>query len=307
MDPLTIMTLGGMGANIAGLFDGSEVEGAGFEAIPSSDSQDAARDYLKSLYKTPVRYPTQEIAGMSENERFGQDILRQLLMEGPSEQRGAALDYLTGILDQPADVTELPEIKALMSSIEDQTSDLVNSAMRRTQLSGMGTSGPQGSAVGRELSKGKTSMVAALAPYMSKARSDRLTASQLINSLVSGEEGSMLNKIGAANAYGSLPRQLEQAGKDAQYNKLVNDILAKYQLNAPVAQSIMNEQRYMYDPGTVQPSIFSQIGQAMPGMMMGYHLMNQGGGGYTQPAGQSLSSSGLPYLSNQDLPNPLKP
>jgi len=157
----------------------------------------------------------------------------------------------------------LPEIKALMAGITDQTSDLVNTSMRRTQLQGMGTSGPQGSAVGRELAKGQTSMVAALAPYLSQARSNQLTASQLINSLVSGEEGSTLGKIGASQTYGALPRQLNQAEKDAAYNKTVNDILAKYQLQMPAASSVLNEQRYMYNPGTVEPSVFDRFAPAI--------------------------------------------
>ena len=205
---------------------------------------------------------------------MGQDVLRRFLAEGPSEERGAALSFLTGLLDQPTDIMQLPEIKALMAAIESQTSDLVNTSMRRTQLQGMGTSGPQGSAVGRELAKGQTSMVAALAPYMSQARSNQLTASQIINSLVAGEDASAIGKIGAGMTYGALPRQLSQAEMDAEYQKRVNDILAKYNLNAPAAQGILGEQRMMYNPGTVSPNPLSLIGSAMPGLAYMYDTLS---------------------------------
>lgn len=221
---------------------------------------------MQSLWRTPIDYPTQKIAGMSGAETTGQDILSQFLAQGPSAERGTALSYLTGLLNQPQDIMQLPEIKALLSSIGAETGDLVNSALRRTQLEGMGTSGPQGSAVGRELARGQTSMVAALAPYLSQARSNQLTATGLINSLVSGQEGSTLNKLGAASTYGALPRTIEQSRMDADYQKRVNDILAKYNLQMPAAQAILNEPRYMYESGMVQPSPFTAIGSGLTGL-----------------------------------------
>ncbi len=99
-----------------------------------------------------------------------------------------------------------------------------------------------------------------------------------------GEEGSALGKIGASQTYGALPRTLEQAEKDAAYQKRVNDILAKYQLNAPAAQTILNEQRYIYDPGTYQPNPLSQIGAAMPGLAMMLYGLGGSGGGDKPPA-----------------------
>ncbi|HUT47229.1 MAG TPA: hypothetical protein VMX36_13165 [Sedimentisphaerales bacterium] len=273
------------GGSAAASYFGSKTKGEGFEGIPSTPKQDRARSFMQDLFLNPIENPTQQIAGMSANEQMGQDLLSRFLAEGPSEERGAALSFLTGLLDKPDDIMQLPEIKALMAGITDQTSDLVNTSMRRTQLQGMGTSGPQGSAVGRELAKGQTSMVAALAPYMAQMRGNQLTASQLINSLVSGEEGSAVGKIGAAGTYGALPRQLEQAEKDAEYQKMLNDILAKYNLQMPAAQNILNETRYMYDPGMVQPSAFSQIGSALPGLAMMYNSLSTPGGGGTTAIG----------------------
>ena len=273
----------------------SRTQGAGYEAIPSTEGQSDARHWLQDLYKANIKYPTQQIAGMSGNEQMGQDLLSQFLAEGPSEERGAALSFLTGLLDQPQNIMELPEIKALMAGITDQTSDLVNTSMRRTQMQGMGTSGPQGSAVGRELAKGQTSMVAALAPYMAQMRGNQLSASQLINSLVQGQEGSAMNKIGASQTYGALPRQLSQAQKDAAYQKQVNDILAKYQLQAPAAQNVLNEQRYMYNPGTTSPSGLQQFGSIAGPLMM---MAAPGGllAGGAAGAKGATTASGMPYI-----------
>jgi hypothetical protein len=224
---------------------------------------------------------------MSGAETQGMELLNQFLGQPESTERQSALGFLTGLLDQPVDVTQLPEIKAMMSSIENETGNLVNSTMRRTQLSGMGTSGPQGSAVGRELARGQTSMVAALAPYMSGVRGNQLTAANLINSLISGQESSALNKIGAATSYGSLPRTIEQAKSDAEFQKIMTDLQAKY----GAAGNLLGETRYMGDPGTAQQPMFQSILQGATGGLGLANTMNsydqnqllskylQGGGG----------------------------
>lgn len=241
----------------------SDTSGSGWEGIPTTESQEKARSFIKSLYKNKVSYPTQQVAGMSEAETKGQDLLSEFLGTGSSAERNAALSFLTGLLDMPVSVTELPEIKALMSTIESETSDLVNQAMRRTQISGMGTSSAQQGAVGRELAKGKTSMVAAVLPYMQQLFSGKLTAADLINSLVTSGETAATNKIGAAMTYGALPREIEQAGYDATYNKQVSDILARYNLQLPAAQTILNEPRYAYNAGTTQPSTYQNVLQGI--------------------------------------------
>ena len=230
----------------------------GYEKIPSTPEQDAARNYQMDVMQGNVSAPTQNIAGMSDAEKKGMELLNQFLAQPESGERDSALSFLSGVMNQSVDVTQLPEIKALMASIENETGNLVNSTLRRTQLSGMGTSGPQGSAAGREIAKGQTSMVAALAPYMSNVRGNQLTAANLINSLVSGQESSALNKVGAATSYGSLPRSIEQAGSDAEYKKLMADMQNKY----GAANTLLGETTYMYDPGILSPSMFSQLSSA---------------------------------------------
>jgi len=237
---------------------GSKIEGEGFKSIPSTSEQDAARNYYMTVMQGNTS-PTRTIAGMSGAETKGMELLNQFLGQPASTERQSALSFLTGLLDQPVDVTQLPEIKALMSSIENETGNLVNSAMRRTQLAGMGTSGPQGSAVGRELARGQTSMVAALAPYLSQVRGNQLTAANLINSLVSGGESSAMNKIGAATSYGSLPRTIEQAKSDAEFQKIMTDLQAKY----GAAGNLLGETTSMYNPGMMTPSIFQQFAPAI--------------------------------------------
>jgi len=271
-----LLMLAGAGSGIAGALQGSNVSGEGWEKIPgtSIEASKEARRFLESLYKTPIHYPTQQVAGMSEAELTGQDLLSQFLGEGPSPERASALSFLTGLLDMPRDIMQLPEIKALLSSIKSVTADLINSVFRRTQLEGMGTSGPQGSAVGRELAKGQTSMVAALAPYLSQARSNQLSAASLINSLVSSAEGSALGKIGAASTYGALPRELEQAGYSADWQKKVNDILAKFNLQMPAAQSVYGQPTYAYSSGMVQPNPLTTIGSSLGGLGLSLSYMD---------------------------------
>jgi len=244
----------------------SDVKGEGFEKIPSTPVQDSARNYLNNLLATPVKYPTQKIAGMTGAEEKGQDILNEFLDAGESPERAGALSYLKQTLDSPVNVMDLPEIKALLSTIENQTEDLVNSSLRRTQIEGMGHSGPQGSAVGREIVKGKTSMVASLAPYLAEQRANKLTAAGIINNLVTSSEGTTLNKLGAASSFGALPREIQNQQDAADYQKKVNDILAKYNLQGSAASQLLNETSYMYNPGVESPSIMSQL---MPGVGAG--------------------------------------
>jgi len=246
----------------------------GYEKIPSTPGQTEARDYWMDILRGKVSAPTRDIAGMSGAETKGMELLDQFLGRPESTERQSSLDFLTGLLDSSGDVTQLPEIQALMSSIENQTGDLMNSAMRRTQLSGMGTSGPQGSAVGREIAKGRTSMVAALAPYMAQVRGNKLSAANLINSLASSQESSALNKVGAATSYGSLPRTIEQAGSDAEFQKMMADLRAKY----GAAGDVLGETRYMYDPGIIQKSP-SDYAYDISNALANWYGASKGGGG----------------------------
>ena len=87
-----------------------------------------------------------------------------------------------------------------------------------------------------------------------------------------------------ATTVGALPRGIEQDTLNSIFEAMRKTQEFPYQTQAPIAGQIMGQQRYMYDPGTVSPSIFSQMAPLI-GMLGAAAIMGPPGAGTGGPAG----------------------
>jgi len=199
---------------------------------PLAGQKVTAADYLTSLLTREA--PLQQVADLTDIEKYGQDYLTKYAKSEMPGGYTTSYDYLNKMLNEPTDITKLPEYEAILKSINATTNEAVNRAMRRTQLSGMGTSTPQGRAVGREIRLGEQNLLAGLSPLAENERNRRMSASSMLSQLAQIEEAIKQGRLGSIYTYGGLPRQLSQAELDAQYQQQ----LFPWTYQAPAASSI---------------------------------------------------------------------
>jgi hypothetical protein len=91
-------------------------------------------------------------------------------------------------------------------------------------------------------------------------------------------------KLAMVQQFGSLPRQLEQAQSTADWQAQMQNMLFPYQTQAPMLQSIMNQQMYAYQPpasGGSSPlsGILGSVTGSGAGSLLGSLFGGSGGGG----------------------------
>lgn len=244
---------------------------------PLAPQKTSAADWLQNLLNQPTpSIPTRQISGMTETEQQGQQILSGMASAGLPSIYTQGQDVLSKILAEPTDITALPEYKAIISSVGKETSEAVNQVLRRMQISGMETSSPQGKAVGKEISAGGERMLAELAPLAENERNRRLQALGLAGDYATTGQNLQTQILGAIQQYGALPRELDQAQKDAMLQQMMMKILFPYQYGGNIASSILGGSvDTAVQPG--DPSIMTQIapllgqigGSYMLGSMLG--------------------------------------
>jgi len=185
----------------------------GFKEIPSASEQDVARDFLMSLLGDL------DMAGMTETETAAQGVLAGLLrgdaFEDPYESQ-----YWHGLREQ----SRIGEEEAI-------------SALRHRQsASGMYRSGKAGRM------------------EMETRRRFGADRSALLGSLYERERDrdNPYTRLAAVQAYGSLPRDIENA-----------KLFARYGLQAPIAGTILNEPRYLFEHSATQTPTFTKALMAL--------------------------------------------
>ena len=201
---------------------------------PLAAQKTSAADYLDSLLSRTG--PEQQVAGMTPTEQYGQDYLSKYIQSGTPAGYTTSYDYLNKLMTQPTDITQLPEYKAIMGSVGAETSDAVNQAMRRTQMQGMGTSTPQGRAVGREIATGGQRMLAQLSPLAEGERNRQQSAAQMLMQLMQLQEQMQQGRLGAIQQYGALPRDIQNQTYMAQFAQQ----MFPYLTQAQIAQMLGN-------------------------------------------------------------------
>ena len=212
------------------------------------------RQKIQGLVNADIEYPTRQIAGMSDLEQAGQSILASIVS-------GASF----------ADPAESAVYKSYRTESEREEERGASQLKRGAQASGM---------AGSSRAKGVESR------YREGMSNQRLG---LLGQLYEAERNrdNPYTRLAAASTYGALPRQIEQGRLDAEYSTELQDLLAPYQLQAPLAKDLLNYQPWYQPTFTTSPSAFSQItgaaasigGLVAPFFMGGGGGMNGGGSG----------------------------
>jgi len=219
------------------------------------------RGNIRSLGQQTLAFPTQQIAGLTDTEQMGQGILSQIAGGGAFQDPRSNPYYLG--LRQQNDI--------------DYGEGLAQLRNRQNATGMYNSSGAY---------RGEADYSAKNNAYMNS----------ILGQLYESERSrdNPYTRMAAISQYGSLPRLLEQARLDAEYNKSVQDLLAPYQYQLPIWQQMVGNEVWTQPTVTSNPSDFSNIASLVG---LGTQVMGS-------PIGSGLASAGG-TLANLFKSNPL--
>lgn len=222
-----------------GFFDSSTKTGPA-PVIKETPWGPEMRNYLTQLMQGAGEgVPTRTVAGMSEAEIAGMGILKSI-MAGDS------------FADPTTSPAYLGYRRASMAE-EDRGASRIR---RGAQIAGMGGSGRAAGAEGR---------------YRSDMANNRMS---LLGQLFETERNrdNPYTRLNAAMTVGALPRLIEDAGNNSQYDTLMKVLMMPYQEGGKIANSLLNYQPWYTPTEISSPSMFSQIASVaapIAGMALG--------------------------------------
>jgi hypothetical protein len=223
--------------------------------IKETDWAPGIRNWFQNLLSGPVKYPGVKIPGMGENEAKGQSILADILAGKSFE------DPRTSPLYQGYRAESLAEEEKGVGDMR-----------RFAQLGGMTRSTPAMTSEGR---------------YRADMGNKRMTQ---LGGMYEAERArdNPYTRVAAAKEFGSLPREIETDQAKADYNQKLAELLAPYNLQAPIAETLMAEKPWYQPQFTQQPSGLQQLISMIGGLVMPmaglwgkgpYAAPSSGGGG----------------------------
>jgi len=241
---------------------------------------DIERGKLRNIAGSSAKFPTLQVPGMTAIEQQAQSVLGNLLAGGTFQDPSTSLLY-----------------QGLRRESEREEEKGAGELRRFAQLGGMGQSSR---AIGME------------GDYRANMANRR---SSLLGSLYNQERArdNPYTRLAAVAQYGGLPREIQGQRNQAEYQKMIQDLLFPYTTQAGLLQQIIgNEQWYKpmvtADSGGGWTDMIGSIagiaGTVLGGPMGGAidsgigSLFSKGGGG----SGGGVNLSGL--LENKSALNP---
>lgn len=183
--------------------DGSWVAKSVQEGAKFTKEATWAQKWLQGLIKRGIpKFPTRQVAGMTDIEQQGQDILADVA-SGKTFRDPMTSEYYKG----------------MRGELDREEEKGVGELRRRSQLSGMGASTPA---------------FATEAEYRASMAAKR---SSILGSLYESESArdNPYTRMAAVSSYGRLPREIKQESDDAVYNAILQKLMFPYQTQSGVA------------------------------------------------------------------------
>lgn len=215
-----------------------------FGKIPKSAEQESAISMLIGLMNKKVK--PMKIAGMTDIEKYGQSLLSDYVRDDSMpEAYTAGLNEILATLSGNYDPSQGDYYKGVSSEAERLRQSGISGIRRRSQLGGSLFSTPSARTEAEYSGQIDESLMQELGRLTEAERNKKLNAAGAALSYAGFEQDSDLKKLNAIGTFGSLPRQLEQAKYTAEYNAKT---LFPYQYQAPIAQMILQDPAYYYQP-----------------------------------------------------------
>jgi len=216
----------------------------------------AARGWLTELLNRPVpQFPTGQIAPLSGLEEKGLGLAERFAGAAPGAERETAMGEALRVMTTPVDISKLPEFKPLVSEVMKSGNLMLNRMGRTLQGSGSLKSSPGARVLSRGVSDVAERLGATLAPYAESERGRRFASIPLVSDLADKAMNEAIQKINVAMQTGALPRGLEQAALEREFEQIMQTLMFPYTTQADVASRIF---------GAPQPQMYAE---SKPGFM----------------------------------------
>jgi len=241
---------------------------AKWRAIPLSDSQKVADKFLQAQVEKQIELPTEQTAGISTAEQTGLGAIGEAFGEGGILQQ--ALGSLQDTLAGKYDPRTSPFFKGLREEIESVGRAGISKSIGTAQrLTGAPSSDLLGQ-VGDIQTKTDRNVLQLLGGMFENERGKQFQAAQNIPNIFN-------QALAPLFSFGARDRELQQQQYGREFAGETANILAPFRYQAPIAQNIMDQQRYSFSPG-VQGSSWLQDATAIAGLAGSVAGMGGGGG-----------------------------
>lgn len=254
-----------------GIFE-SKVKGEGFKKIPLTEIQKTAEQYLGDLLSGKEVFDPRRIA---EFPPAMQEAIAMVdrIMKGGIPEIDQAIQVTADRMMAPPET--VPGLEGLFERTREMGADLLGRTQRGLAMTG---NLPSESSAGEKI-YGRTfqdileGLITAAYPYYAQGLEAKYRAPMELASLGTQRVTTPLN---LATTVGALTMQKEQSEFDAILEAIRKTKEFPFQVQAPIASNLLGQQMYAYNPGTYQPSPFSQIAQ--PLSMLGSAAIMKGAG-----------------------------
>lgn len=277
-----------MGNFFSDLFS-SNTKGEGFEAIPLTETQKKAEEYLGNLLEGKETFDPRQIAEFPPAMQEAIAMVDKMMAGGIPEIDQAIKITADRMMAPPEQV---PGLEGLFDRTKEMGADLLGRTKRGLAMSGnLPSESSAGEKVyGRAWQDIMNEMVTSAYPFYAQGIDAKNRAPMELASLGTQKVTTPLN---LATTVGRLPMEREQSVFDAILEAARKTKEFPYGRPAEIAGNLLREPMYAYNPGTTSPSIFSQIAQ--PVATLGGAAMMSGGGGGGQTFRQGKKAMSNPY------------
>lgn len=213
----------------------------GWRMLPSTRQQTAARKWINEKYQQNLTFPTFQVPELTEQEKAIQSMSAGTLQSG-----GALYDqmmkYYSDVLAGGYDPRTSTYYSGLRQESEDLKAQSNSALLRGQQRGGMFGSLPNQRVLSENTRKYDTALTTQLGGLYENERSRMGQAAAAIPQA----EGQRISNLGAGYQIAQTERMVEAQKAQAEYDQIVNTMLAPYQYQYQLAMALLSEQRYYY-------------------------------------------------------------
>jgi hypothetical protein len=220
-----------------------------WEMIPSTPEQKRARSFLEELWQRRLNIPGRKVPGLGPTEKRAQEMLSDWMGRGTPPGVKTAIGEMTKTVE--GDYYD-PYVSKLYRPYRDvsrmEEAEAVNAMRRRAGNVGMARSTPALDREGRTRRGFAADREGYLAGLYDRERGRQVRTAPVLAATSTAADEQTLKKAQAGATVGAMPRQVETEQERAIWEALVQTLLAPYNYQQGPANTILNEQRFLYAP-----------------------------------------------------------
>lgn len=215
--------------------------------IPSMPEQTESRQYLLDLMRQKLEIPARKVPGLTAEQQSGQEWLREYLAQPATPALSEATNYLRKTLAGEYDPRTSPYYQSFREqslSDEERAANILRQRLNIAQPGAVTTAPARSQEI--NLRRGfATDRLGALGSLYEAERGRMQEAAGMLPGAAQLQAEEPLRKAQAGTLVGEAPRAIEAEQEEALWEALKETLLGPYMYQAPLAQALIGEPRYV--------------------------------------------------------------